>query len=217
MKIMIVATIGLSLALGLARAEPPTSGTELAGSGVYYYTGDDTAYDSGFGIDWQTRFWFNPYLGCALGIGAASWEVNAMHIIESYGGYTVGVDVVGAATHFPLGGAILLRPIDSRALALTLEAGVRYVIIDSRAEAEVLVADPFGNWLYLRDTIEFDDVVVGLIGLNIESKVNDELSLLAGFGYQFDLVKGDVEWMGRDLGENELKAFLFKVGIALRL
>lgn len=217
MKRMIVATIGLSLALGLAHAEPAKSGTELAGSGVYYYTGDDTAYDSGFGVDLQTRFWFNPYLGCALGLGAASWEVNALEIAESYGGFSVGVTVEGSVTHFPLGGAILLRPIDSRALALTLEAGVRYVVVDSNAEAAVTVADPYGNWLYLRDTIEFDDAIVGLIGINIESKVNDEVSLLAGVGYQFDLAKGDMEWRGRDLGENELKAILFKIGLILRL
>jgi hypothetical protein len=217
MKKTIIATIGLALTWGLAHAEPAKSGTELAGSGVYYYTGDDTAYDSGIGVDLQTRFWFNPYLGCALGLGAASWEVNAMEIAESYDGFSVGVTVEGSVTHFPLGGAILFRPVDSRALALTLEAGVRYVVIDSHAEAAVTVADPFGNRLYLRDTIEFDDVVVGLIGVNIESKVNDELSLLAGFGYQFDLDKGHAEWMGRDLGENELKAFLFKLGLVLRL
>jgi len=32
-------------------------------------------------------------------------------------------------------------------------------------------------------------------------------------GYQFDIAKGDVNWYGEKISENELRALLFQVGM----
>lgn len=116
-----------------------------------------------------------------------------------------------------VGGSILFRPVNDDKIALTIEAGLRYVIVDSQAEIEIAAADAFGNLVYAKYTIEIDNGVVGVIGANIEGKVSDQVSLLAGIGYQFDLVKGDAKFMDEDFGDNELKALLVSVGISIKL
>lgn len=129
----------------------------------------------------------------------------------------VGASIDGDVTLIPLGGSILFRPVNDDKIALTIEAGVRYVIVDSQAEVEIAAVDFFGDLVAAKDTIDIDDGVVGVIGANIEGKISEQVSLLAGLGYQFDLKKGDAKWMGEDFAENELKALLARVGIAVKL
>ncbi len=60
-------------------------------------------------------------------------------------------------------------------------------------------------------------VLMGIIAADIEAKVTENISLLGGIGYQFDLKKGDIQFLGENLGENELEAFFVRAGIAIDL
>jgi len=67
-------------------------------------------------------------------------------------------------------------------------------------------------------TIEIDGGVVGVVGANIEGKVSEQISLLAGVAYQIDIAKGGSTWLGEDLDEDsELEAFLVKIGVIIKL
>ncbi|MBI1929695.1 hypothetical protein HYR99_36285 [Candidatus Poribacteria bacterium] len=216
MKKLLVAFVGLSMVTSIVFAEQAKQETEFVGTAIYYKPGQDDDYDNGFGAEAQARFWLNPSVGLALSLGAASYQINEQEEIMSYGLVAVGVSMEGDVTLIPLGGSILFRPVSDNKLALTLEAGIRYVIVDSQAKAEIAAANAFGDFVHTRDTIKIDNGVVGVVGANIEGKVSPQVSLLAGLGYQFDIVQSDAKWMGEDLGDNELKALLVKAGIVIR-
>ena len=217
MKKAMVAVVVLAVVLGAAFAEPPKQETDLIGTAIYYKPGQDDDYDNGFGAEAQARFWLNPNVGLSLAAGAASWQANDQEQLVSDGDVAVAASIDGDVTLIPLGGSILFRPVNDDRIALTLEAGVRYVIVDSQVEIEVAAADSSGDLIYAKDTVDIEDGVVGLIGANIEGKVSSQVSLLAGIGYQFDLVRGDAKWMDEDFGDNELKALLVKIGLGIKL
>lgn len=59
MKSVLVAVVGVSVAVLTAFAETPKQETELTGAGIFYKPGQDEDYDSGFGAEAQARFWLN--------------------------------------------------------------------------------------------------------------------------------------------------------------
>ena len=77
------------------------------------------------------------------------------------------------------------------------------------------MADASGDVVGGTADIEIDNSIVGLIAANLEAEVSPGINLLGGVGYQFDISKGDAELMGEDVGENELKAFFIRAGLAI--
>lgn len=185
----------------------------FAGALQYYMPGQDDDYDSGFGVEGQIRFWQSQTVGLALAGGFANWEINDQEAVISDGLVAVAAAMEGDVLLIPIGGSVLLRPKLSGNLDLILEGGLRYVIVESDAEAAIAAANAFGGVVGGSAEIEIDDGVVGLIAANLEADLSPGLSLFGGVGYQFDLAKGDAKWMGEDFGENELKAFFLRVGL----
>lgn len=122
----------------------------------------------------------------------------------------------------PLGVSGMYKIPVGQAANLTLEAGVRYVIVNSNVEfieAEAL-ADSYGH-SYSQSAsydVDLDDAIVGIIGAEFDFELSQGFRLFAGGGYQFDIVKGDVTAGGMDIDyENELKAAFIRAGVALDL
>lgn len=199
----------------VAQEDAAMTSTEFAGALQYFMPGQDDDYDSGFGAEAQIRFWQSQNLAFALAGGLASWEINDQEAVVSDGLVAVAASMEGDVMLVPIGGSILFRPTLSGNLDLIIEAGLRYVIVESDAEATIAAADAFGNVVGGTADIEIDNGVVGLIAANLEAELSPGVSLLGGVGYQFDIAKGDAEWMGEDLGENELKAFFIRAGLAI--
>jgi len=212
LAVALVSIFGIS-----AVGEMPEQQTEFTGAGIFYQPGQDDDYDNGFGAEGQARFWMNSNVGLALSLGVASWQINEQDRVMSDGLYGAGASIDGNVVLIPFGGSVLYRPINENRIAITLEGGIRYVLVDSNAEIEAGIANAYGAYVYGKDTIKMDNGVIGIIGLNIESKVSRQLSFLAGLHYQFDIVKGETEWIDYKLSKNELKAIMFKVGLALKI
>ncbi len=193
-------------------AQTESSNADLSVGAIYYSPSDDESYDNGFGGEAQIRFWQNANVGFGLALGAASWQINDFEEIESDGVVAVGTSIDGDVTLIPVGGSIFFRPTINEKVSMTIEAGVRYVIVDSQIDVEIAAANAFGAVAGRKDSIEIDDGVVGVIGVNIEGHLSKQTSMFAGLGYQFDLSKGDAEYLGEDFGENELEALLIKAG-----
>lgn len=189
--------------------------TEITGTVQYFMPGEDDAYDSGFGAEGQIRFWQDAHVGFALAAGVASWDVNDQEYIESDGFTAVGASIKGSVLLVPIGGSILFRPTISDNFTLTFEGGLRYVIVESDAEAAFAVVDARGAAVGGSGDIDIDNGIIGLVAVNLEAAVSPGVSLLGGLGYQFDVAKGDAEWLGEDLGENELKAFFLRAGLVI--
>lgn len=211
----------LSLVLLSVFVAAPAFAQEKAGlidfaiTAQYVMPADDEDYDFGFGVEGQIRSWINDNVGLSFAFGVANWEMNDFEAFVSEGSTTVGVALEGAAILFPIGVSTHVRLPLMDNLAITLEAGLRYVIVASDAEAGFVAIDGRGNAVYGVADLEFDDGFIGLVGVNIEAELAPGLSLLVGGGYQFDIAKGNVKWMGEDLGENELEAAFLRVGLSM--
>jgi len=217
MKTLTITTITAMLIAGtvVAQDTKPKTSTEFACALQYYMPGEDDDYDSGFGAEAQVRFWQNQNLGFALAGGLANWNINEQEAVVSDGFIAVGVSIEGSVLLVPIGGSILFRPTLGDNLSLILECGLRYVVVESDVEVTFAAANAFGAVVGGTADIEIDNGLVGLIAANLEAELSPGFSLLGGVGYQFDIAKGDAKWMGEDLGENELKAFFIRAGLAI--
>ena len=202
----------------------PTKSTEFMISGDFVVPGQDDDWDKGFGATARLAFWQNSTLGYALVIGAQKWDVNdEIYSGGQYMGYGIGygyaVGLEGDATMIPLGASGLYNINISPTTSLTLEGGLRYVIINSNVkyiQAEALV-DSYGNRRTSSRSydLEYDNGILGVINAYFNMEISKGFRLFAGGGYQFDLVKGKVEASGIKLNyENELKAFQASAGVA---
>lgn len=217
MRTLISIAIASFILAGTAVAQEPKSqsSTEFAGALQYFMPGQDDDYDSGFGAEAQIRFWQNQSVGFALAGGLANWDINEQEAVVSDGFVAVGVSMEGSVLLVPIGGSILFRPTLADNLSLILEGGLRYVVVESDAQATIAAANALGAVVGGTADIEIDNGIVGLIAANVEAELSPGFSLLGGIGYQFDIAKGDAKWMGEDLGDNELKAFFIRAGIAI--
>ncbi|HNR93984.1 MAG TPA: hypothetical protein PKM67_02385 [Kiritimatiellia bacterium] len=198
--------------------------TELKLGGEAIFPGQDDDWDKGYGASARVIFWRTSELGLALSIGVQKWDVNdEMYTYSEYLGSGIGYGYAGGlegdATMVPVGASgLYIIPVGKNA-SLTLEGGLRYVIMNSNVkyvEAEAL-ADTYGNVLgasYSYD-VDFDNGIVGIIGADFDIELSPGFRLFAGAGYQIDLLKGDTEADGVDIDyENELKGAFIRAGLA---
>jgi hypothetical protein len=221
-KVVVGILMGLTLAAGVYGGSAKSSELKLGGEAVR--PGQDDDWDKGYGASARVIFWQESGLGLALSIGAQKWDVNdETYSSGEYLGYGIGygyaAGLEGDATMVPLGASGLYKIPVGQTANLTLEGGVRYVIVNSNVkfvEAEALV-DAYGNAVtdsYSYD-VDFDNGIVGLIGAEFDIELSKGFRLFAGAGYQFDLVKGDTQVEGIDINyENELKAVFIRAGLA---
>jgi opacity protein-like surface antigen len=132
-------------------------------------------------------------------------------------GYAMGLE--GDATMIPLGVSGMYNISFSPTTSLTLEGGIRYVIINSNVkfiQAEALV-DSYGNRRTASRSydLEYDNGILGVINAYFNMEISKGFRLFAGGGYKFDLVKGKVEAGGLDINyKNELKDLQISAGVA---
>lgn len=225
------------LASQLANAE---SKIGIKAGGLYYIPKDKDVWDNGYGVEGQLQFWPLNMLGFSLSFGGAQWDLNGESVSYAAGGYSISGKGDGDATLIPLGGSILFRPVNTHRLALTLEGGVRYVVVDPSADYEMTLTTPNrvavgsvsgtgGTRVYrysvpgetFSETADYDaeDAVIGLAQADLEFHISETLSLFAGCGWQFDIVKSDasIKMFGEKIEDDvSLQAFFARAGAVIR-
>lgn len=187
-------------------------------SSQFIVPGDSESWDDAVGLEAQYIVWATPNLGLALAAGIGSWRVTDDVLV----GYDPDVDVAavvsadGSALTLPFGGSVLFRPAMDGPAKVTLEAGLRYVFVDSGVDIEAAVYDG-SDTVYITDNVDFDDGVIGLIGADISFPISPKVDFGFGAGYQVDIVKGDVYWMGERIGENEMKGIFIRLGFDVKI
>jgi hypothetical protein len=73
------------------------------------------------------------------------------------------------------------------------------------------------GYTYNKEKVDINDGLVGLVAADMVFPLPSRVKLSAGFGYQFDIVKGSIKWSGFDLGDNELRAFFLRLALALKI
>lgn len=204
--IMLFATT-VVLAGAASWARPDAGDTDLMVLGNYMVPEDDDVFDEGWGGELQVRFWITPSLGIALAGGYAQWEVDERRFTVGEGRGVLDADLDGEIDMVPVGASLLLRPFSGDRVGLVLEGGARYVFIDS--DTDVRIAGT-------RNRIDVDDAVIAVAAATIEIDLTEDVFLAIGGGYQWDVDKGDAEFLDEDFDDIELEAAFAQAGIGVR-
>ncbi|MBU1910070.1 MAG: hypothetical protein KJ726_08485 [Verrucomicrobia bacterium] len=175
---------------------------EIAGGLVVQFpgTGDFDLYDIGFGAELQYRNWYFDPIGWAISAGYGTWEANK----DCHKLGRIHTDFDGSVTTIPLGVSALFYLYGTQDFGLVLEAGLRYVIVDADVD--------FVREGTLPSTLTIDDGVLGLLALEADYYLNDQFLVFGGFGYQQDIVRGDIETPTGPLRDNEFTSLFLRLG-----
>jgi hypothetical protein len=209
-----VAALICLLVLGIAGSVSARQDMELGGGLVFFMPDEDDTWDNSFGADFEMRFWLNDVLGVACGLGMTRWDIDSQRETWADGEYTYWQEISGDAGFMSLGGAVVVRTPVFSGMRLTAEGGVRYVYSNSDVELEYERRNGSGFREYKAGTVDFDGTsMIGLIAADLEMPVASSVALFVGGGFQFDIVKADVEWYDDSkLDDLELQAFYVQGG-----
>jgi len=100
--------------------------------------------------------------------------------------------------------------------SLTLETCLRYIFTDSSIDNKLYVTDGV-NVLRKDEKLDIDDALVGILSINYSVPLNENVSFIAGIGYQFDISKGDITIQNYKLVENKLAGIKCNLGISFKM
>jgi hypothetical protein len=163
--------------------------------------GDFSLYDQGYGVELQYRKWAWEPFGVAFSFGVSEWDADELRIVNT-------TDYGGSALVVPIGGSALIRIFDMTGWNMALEAGLRYLIVESDIDFLYTPEDR-------REELDIDNNIVGVVALDYENYLGERWSLFGTAGYQFDLIKGDITSRIGDMPENEMPALYLRLGASL--
>jgi len=168
--------------------------------------GDYDLFDMGVGAEIQFRDWINYPWGYLLSIGYGEWSTDAD--AEKPGSNLY--DFTGDMEVTPFGGSVLFQVFNEDSMSLTLEAGVRYMAVDSKVKAR--------NSTFAttdRTDIDIDDGIVGRIGATFEYASSEDFLWTLGLAYQEDIQRGDVTFDGGSAVDNIMEAFVVEAAMRM--
>jgi len=183
----------------------------------YTPASEDDNWDSAYGLDVELVNWLSPAVGFAAVVGASQWNAKEYELHDYYSdsGTTVNARINGDALVCPVGLSVLFRPVKSRTLEVTMEAGARYAFVNSDVNAGYEISGPSGTTRET-DRIDIEDGAYGLIALDVAFPLSPNAGISLGAGYQFDLSNNDAEYNGTDIGKSDFEATLVRIGFNAR-
>lgn len=210
MKKLILGLIGIMLGVTMAQAQK----IEISVAPSYIFPGEKDTWDKAYGIEGQLRLWVNDYVGIAGAGGIQRWEVkDTTDTLILNGVPRATIESSGDADMVPVGGSLLIRPIPkdvSKVVQLTIEGGVRYVFVNPNVEGRYVDGTSTREEKY-----KMDNGIIGLVAGDLAIVPIENFSVFAGGGYQFDLSKGNVDWMSESVGDNKMKGWFVRAGLTL--
>ncbi|MCK5133124.1 MAG: hypothetical protein KAR40_13340 [Candidatus Sabulitectum sp.] len=167
-------------------------------------------FTPGFGAETQIRFWPKTNLGLAIAGGMSFFTIDQL-IATSGDPIKIEVAKEGTLLFFPIGGSILLSQNLKHNAEFILEAGVRYVFVNSNLK-EVTTTTDSGTVTIDKIRYDIGNGIIGLVSANVVTELSQKLSLSLGLGYQFDISKGNEVVFGFP-GEHELSSYLIRAGL----
>ena len=158
------------------------------------------------------KVWDMP-VALGLSVGVQEQEVrDDIGGTHKLGWFKIPWSLDGDIMDVPLGvSAIVKKPIKVGGFGdviLTGQAGAKYHVMSDDLTYKL---GP------LESRPSMDDTVTCNFGLAIEKEVIKNVSLVAGVEYQYDLSENSVELNGRELFDNDLTGWAFRVGGAIKL
>lgn len=175
---------------------------------------EDDDWDGAAGLEAQVRFWGADHVGVSLAFGATSWRA-ASEYVEEWDDYSYYSSIIeGDASLLSVGSSLWVRSPLSRHVNLTIEAGFRYVSVDSSIDTSVYYEE--GADIYTGvDVIEIDDTWLATVGIHLEGQVADRIWIHGGLGYDFDLTKPEEAVFDESIGDTDFSGITFNLGVAV--
>lgn len=197
--LMMVGLLCAGAALGGVLSEDPG---ELAVSGLFWLPGegDSDLFDAGYGASVSYREWFSFPWGVGLNLGVAQWQVDSGSDAYKYQKMT---DYRGDATLLFIGPALYFNAIDWDTWSLNVETGFQFVYIDSNVEVKLDGKN---------QKVDIDYDLLWHIGLEYEYMLAENVFLLAGGGYQVDLMPAETDYAAGSLRDTYLHGVFVRLG-----
>jgi len=180
--------------------------------GLSYHDSEwEDMYDYGLLGDVMIRGWYANNLGFAVAVGAGAYRADAS--TNSFASGTVrNAKASGHVMMLPIGISGLYRLPLGEDAALSFDAGFRYVLVEPNADLRATLngAGPINH------KIDIDHGWTGVLGLNYEKKISENVAWLVGGGYQFDIDEGRAQWLGVNIGDNELESLFIRIGLVFK-
>ena len=180
---------------------------ELNVSGQYWYpdAGYFTLCDAGYGLSATYREWFRFPWGVSLNLGAAQWQVAKNSNAYKYDKY---VNYKGDVFLIPLGASLCFSLIDWDNWNLVLETGPQYVFVDSNAT--LFNKEDGAN---RTEDVKLDNAVLWTVGADFEYMVSENFYVLAGLGYQVDVMDSDTTINGKTTRGTSFEGSYGRLGV----
>lgn len=212
MKKLMTVLIGVILGVTLAQAQK----IEIVAAPNYVFPDEKNTWDKAYGIEGQLRLWANDYVALAGAGGIQRWKFkNSTSVLDLNDELGSAAEVTGDADMVPVGASLLICPIPkdaSKVIRLTLEGGARYVFVNSNVKGTVVDTEAQTE---RNGNVNIDNGLLGLVGADLSIVPVENFSIFGGGGYQFDLTKGNVDWLNDDLGDNKMKGWFVRAGLTL--
>jgi len=161
------------------------------------------------GIEGQWRSWLSDRFGVALAGSYSAWSMSSGTLdLSNYN--LEAPEISGSATLLAFGGSALFHPSEDNPYGLTLEAGLRYVMVDS----DVVVHFRYYNRgnVDVPGAVPFDDRIVGVLGVEWQKELKPQLSAFLAGGLWYDFFAGDENWLFEELA-NDFTAAWVQAGL----
>jgi hypothetical protein len=211
----------------LATAARAGSAEYLRIEGQYYAPKQDEDWNGAYGgeLKWVTPV--DESFAIALSVGYSKWEANDDVVdlgytpIDSELAVSTAGFLDGEAALIPLGFSGLWRSSATEPLSFELEAGLRYVLVNSDVDVVVadLLLDQNNNLVDaagFRESLDINNFFACIVAADIRYAIDPRVRLFLGAGYQFDLTKPDAE--ASDLAsETDFSAAFLRAGVEFDL
>lgn len=185
----------------------------VAAAGQYAFPSDADFWSDAVGGELRLYRWFKPQWAAALTFGFADWSPASEVAFPTDIRMVIEPTFSGTAMTYAPGASVFYRPAaEWKRFHLLLEAGLRYVFVDSSLEFTWQYEDHYGNEQTVTSMVTIDDRVMAVAGVEAWRPINERVSFFLGGGYQADLSAGDSNWLGQDFA-NELNAAVVRVGL----
>ena len=202
-----------SLLSALLLSAAPVLAGDLSLQGLYAQPKNSDLFSDGIGAEVQWRSWYTETMAFALSAGGMMYGANDDEYIRTGSGGAAGAQASGEVSVIPLGASVIFRSPTPEGITTHLELGLRNLLVDSGIDLARVGVDAGGQAHADLATLEFNDAVTGLGRVEFSHPVGESTSLVGGVGYQIDLVKSDISYLGSRAGEAEWAGVYFSAGV----
>ena len=170
----------------------------------------NNTFDNVFGVEVQPRFGEGP-LKPWLSVGVSQWDAEDYDVTTGWWIFKERTQISGNVQDLSFGGGVLYEIPISDNIKLVSQGGVKYHLMNS--DVEMKVTNRKGTTV---SELDYDDATTVEAGANLEIAIAENIDLLLGAAYMWDLNHDHVKSGGNKLAlSNGLEGIVFRAGLVI--